>query len=78
MASLNRMLDWPVTSDKTDVHIGQLVCFISGPVAMVMGLIGVSRFAASPGELVIGVIASCVLGLQLVTLGFVLPSGRRE
>lgn len=73
MSRLRRILDWRLTSEATAARIGQLACFAAGPAVLVVALRALPRFAATPGEMFLGVLASCAVALLLVVMGLVLP-----
>ena len=75
---MSRSLWAQVSSPSTDTRLGQLACFTAGPLLLVLALLAVARFAATGGELVIGVLASLSLSLLLVVLGMVLPLSRQR
>jgi hypothetical protein len=62
-----------LSSERFDVRLGQLLCFAACPTLLVVALGGLERSALTPGEAVIGVLASVAVALLLVTLGIVLP-----
>lgn len=62
-----------VTSDRLAVQVARLLCFAAAPALLILALRGVVRLAATPGEILLGVLAGGSLALLLVVLGLVLP-----
>ena len=73
MSLFRRVLGMRLSSERFDVRLGQLLCFAACPTLLVVALGGLERSALTPGEAVIGVLASVAVALLLVTLGIVLP-----
>ncbi len=73
MSALNRILRQHLASDATVSRIGQLACFAAAPALLVVALSGLTRFASTPGEVFLGVLASSAVALLLVLMGLVLP-----
>jgi len=73
MSPFRRVLGMRLSSERFDVRLGQLLCFAACPTLLVVALGGLERSALTPGEAVIGVLASVAVALLLVTLGIVLP-----
>lgn len=73
MVRLPENLRQCLISDAALARFGQFACFIAGPTVMILGLNAVSRLAATPGEVVLGVLGSSSVALLLVLLGLVLP-----
>jgi hypothetical protein len=76
MSRLWSILLRPVVSDTTAIRLGQFACFAAGPIVLVLALYGVSRYAATPDEVFLGVLASSAVALLLVVMGLVLPLAR--
>jgi len=73
MSRLRRILAQRVTSDATAARLGQFACFVAGPAILVVGLRALPRFAATPGEVFLGVLGSSAVALLLIVMGLVLP-----
>ena len=73
MSPFRRVLGMRLSSERFDVRLGQLLCFAGCPALLVVALGGLERSALTPGEAVIGVLASVAVALLLVILGIVLP-----
>jgi hypothetical protein len=61
----------PVTSDRFDRRLTQVLCFGGAPVILVFAAIALQRMGASPPELLIGVLAAAALSIGMVLLGIV-------
>ena len=61
----------PVTSDRFDRRLTQVVCFGSAPVILVCAARALQRMGASPTELLIGVLAAAALSVGMTLLGIV-------
>jgi hypothetical protein len=76
MSRLRRVLNWRLSSEGFDVRVAQLLCFVAGPLVLVVALSALPRFAATRGEIFIGVLASSAVALLIVLMGLVLPLTR--
>ena len=70
------LLTQRLTSDAFDAKAAQTAAFIAAPIFFTLSIVAVGRFAATPGELVSGVLAAIAATLGLVVLGVVLPRSR--
>ena len=73
-----RLLNLRICTDSFAVRIVQAVCFIAGPVILLAALAAVAKFASSPFEVLIGVLAGSTVALLVVLLGFVMPLAFRQ
>lgn len=73
MSRLRRLLHWKITSDATVVRIVQMACFVTAPALLILSLTSVTRFATTPGEVFLGVLASSTLALLMTIMGLLLP-----
>jgi hypothetical protein len=64
-------LDIPVTSDRFDRRLTQVLCFGGAPVILVCAATALGRMGASPTELLTGVLAAAALSVGMVLLGIV-------
>ena len=71
------MLGRRLTSDAFDRQFGQYACFAAALVILFFAVKAVTRFAESPFDIVVGLLAASALSVSAVTLGVVLPSSLR-
>jgi hypothetical protein len=55
------------------MRLGQLACFAAGPALLVVTLRGGAWLTLTPGEALVGVLASVAVALLLIVVGLVLP-----
>jgi hypothetical protein len=77
MSRLRRLVDRRVASDALVLRLAQGACFAAGPALLVVALLAVARLAATPGEVLLGVLGGAAAALLLVVLGMVLPLAAR-
>jgi hypothetical protein len=73
MSLFSRVLETRLSWERVDVRLGQLLCFAAAPALLVVALVALGKVALTPGEALIGVLASAAVALLLVILGVVLP-----
>lgn len=67
-----------LTSDATIARVVQALCFAAGPAVLIVALRALPRFAGTPFEVFLGVLASSAVALLLVVLGLLVPMSRGE
>jgi hypothetical protein len=72
------MRDIPVTSDRVDRRVGQMLCFVGAIGLFVCTPLALQKFGATPVELVLGLLAAIAAATSMVTLGIVIGLRRPE
>ena len=70
---LLKFLFRPLSSDRTDRKIGQLLMFILAPLFFAFGCRAVARYAGTPGEAVNGLLLTITATLLFLITGYLLP-----
>jgi len=73
MTRLRGLFRRSIASDATAVRLVQFACFAAAPALLIASLFTVARLAATPAEVLLGVLASSAVALLLVILGLILP-----
>ena len=73
MKRFNALLNWNVISNAKVLLLFQSAAYITAVGVFAACLITTARFATSPFDAFIGVTASAILAIGLVTLGVVIP-----
>ena len=71
---LRRLLTARVTPDILDRHFGPFACFAAAPALLYFALRAIERFAATPGEIVIGMLSAIAASLAFIVIGLMLPA----
>ncbi|QDV37849.1 hypothetical protein [Tautonia plasticadhaerens] len=77
MSRLLRVARTRLVDEALALRVVQLLCFAAGPPVLILAARALTRYGASPAELVIGLLAACAVCLLCVILGVVLPLTRR-
>ena len=73
MSLLLRICSFRVSQLSFDRRLGQLVCFSTAPVLLFFAIKAVCRFATTPWEIVVGLLASASVSLLLTVVGMLMP-----
>jgi hypothetical protein len=77
MSRLRRIAGFRVSSERWDLRIAQALCFAAAPALLLVAVAALRRNAATPGEMVVGLLAACAVSLLCVILGLILPMTQR-
>jgi hypothetical protein len=78
MSRLRRIGKLRLSSEALDIRIAQVVCFSAAPALLFLAAYALRRHAATPGEVVVGLLAAVAVCLLCVILGLVLPLARNR
>lgn len=78
MSRLRRIANFRLSSEALDIRIAQGVCFAAAPALLLIATYALRRHAATPGEVVVGLLAAAAVCLLCVVLGLVLPLSRSQ
>ena len=76
MAGLRHFARRRLSSETFDIRLAQLVCFAASPALLLCAVFALQRHAATPGEVVVGLLAAVAVSIQCIILGIVLPMAR--
>ena len=79
MSRLRRLAGTRLASDVAFANFAQMMCFVLGPVLLVIATWTVARLASTPGEVVAGLLGAGNLALVVIVMGLIVPlASRRE
>jgi hypothetical protein len=78
MSRLRRIAGFRVSRESWDVRVAQAACFAASPAVLLLAVRALARNAATPGEMVVGLLAAVAVSLLCVILGLVLPLAHRR
>jgi len=78
MDRMKRLLSTTFGTGAADLRIVEVAFSGASIAVLVVGLLGVGRMADTSGEVLIGSLATCILALQLLVAGVVVPPALRE
>ena len=73
MSRLLSILQKPIVSNSSVVYALQFICFAMTVVVFLFGMQASARLAATPGEVLAGVLGTSTVALGLTILGLLLP-----
>ncbi|HSK80760.1 MAG TPA: hypothetical protein VLQ45_30175 [Thermoanaerobaculia bacterium] len=68
----------PVTSNRFDRRLGQLLCLGGAPIVWVVSVMTLQRMSDEPSQLLTGLLAASAVAIAVVILGIVAGPRRAE
>ncbi len=79
MSRLRRLAGLRLASDASYATFVQMMCFVLGPVLLIVATWTVARLASTPGEVVAGLLGAGNLAFVVIMMGMIVPlTSRRE
>ena len=73
MTGLRRLAGLHLVSDASAHQLIRGLCFVAGPMLMIVATLAVARLATTPGEVLLGVMSAGIMGMLMVVLGLIVP-----
>lgn len=73
MGIFTRVANVPLTTERLDAWLGQILCFVAAVVLLVIAVRKLCSLQLAEGQFLIGLLATIACSLLLVVLGLLLP-----